>query len=262
MHRILDNRIGGISSRNFRMFRNLCGDSTLQNVVIVTNMWDQVDPYVGKIREQELSDKDIFFKPVLDKGANLARHDGTVGSGQAILRTLLQRQPKVLQIQSELESGLDISETSAGKELNRDLMEQITKHQEEIRVLMVEMDEASKVRDQETRRELAQERAKLQADIIRIQMDSRNLASSYKEAMAKLEYRMREMEVAARARRMAEEVQEVTSVPLSEEGRKRMEAVITADNAVFEAKVASALPVVGFWGRLAVILSPFSFTWK
>lgn len=244
------------------MFRNLCGDSTLQNVVIVTNMWNQIDPYVGNIREQELTEKDIFFKPVLDKGANLARHNGTIESGRDILRLLLRRQPRVLQIQSELESGLDISETAAGRELNREMMEQIGRHQEEMRVLMVEMDEASKVRDTETRRELAQERATLQAEISRIQMDSRNLATIYKEAMAKLEYRMKEMEIAARATKVAGEIREAAGSPFPDEGRKRMEAVITADNAVFEAKVASALPVVGFWGRLAVILSPFSFTWK
>jgi hypothetical protein len=262
MHRIVDNRVGGISSRNFKMFRNLCGDSTLQNVVIVTNMWDQIDPYVGNIREQELIDKDIFFKPVLDKGANLARHNGTIESGQAILRTLLKRPPRVLQIQYELESGLDISETAAGKELNRHLMEQIARHQEEIRVLMVEMDEASKERDLETRRELAQERAKLQADIIRIQMDSRNLGAGYKEAISTLECRIKEMEIAARATRAAQEIRKAVDLPLGDDGRKRLEAVITADSAVFEAKVASALPVIGFWGRLAVILSPFSFTWK
>jgi hypothetical protein len=240
------------------MFRSLCGDSTLQNVVIVTNMWDQIDPYVGEIREQELIDKDIFFKPVLDKGANLARHNGTIESGHAILRTILRRQPRVLQIQSELESGLDISETSAGRELNRHLMEQVARHQEEMRVLMVEMDEASKVRDHETRRELAQERAKLQAEIIRIQVESRNLATGYRDAIAKLECRIKEMEITVRA----EEIRKVTDSPLGDEGRKKLEAVITADSAVFEAKIASALPVVGFWGRLAVILSPFSFTWK
>jgi hypothetical protein len=36
VHRISDVLMGGISSRNFRMFRKLCGDDTLKNVVIVT----------------------------------------------------------------------------------------------------------------------------------------------------------------------------------------------------------------------------------
>jgi len=55
------------------MFRKLCGDSTLQNVVIVTNMWGEVDPQVGGACEAELMREDIFFKPILDKGAQIAR---------------------------------------------------------------------------------------------------------------------------------------------------------------------------------------------
>lgn len=37
-HRISDFEMGEISMRNLNMFRKLCGDGTLQNVVIVTNM--------------------------------------------------------------------------------------------------------------------------------------------------------------------------------------------------------------------------------
>ena len=55
------------------MFRKLCGDSTLQNVVIVTDMWGGVNPQVGGAREAELVREGIFFKPVLDKGAQIAR---------------------------------------------------------------------------------------------------------------------------------------------------------------------------------------------
>jgi len=66
----------------------------------------------------------------------------------------------------------------------------------------------------------------------------------------------------ATTEKMVEEIRETAASPIPDERRKKMEAVIAADNAVFEARIASALPVVGFWGRLAVILSPFSFTWK
>ena len=33
MHRISDFKMGGISRRNFHMFRSLCGEKTLKNVV-------------------------------------------------------------------------------------------------------------------------------------------------------------------------------------------------------------------------------------
>ncbi|RDB17530.1 GTP-binding protein A [Hypsizygus marmoreus] len=257
MHRILDNRMGGISSRNFKMFRHLCGDSSLQNVVIVTNMWGQIDLHVGEAREKELATKDIFFQPVLKKGARLARHDHTLESGHAILRSLLGRQPQMLQIQRELETGMDLSQTSAGKELNRDLAEQIAKHKDEIQLLIEEMNEASRLRDEETRKELAEEHDRLQSEVLRIQIESRNMAAGYAEAIAKLEQRMNDTEDAAK-----HATNGVRDVQIRDEEHFKTFATTIPDNAILEAKLGGAFPIFGFWGKLAVMLSPFSLSWK
>ena len=37
VHRIYDNRFSGITGRNSSMVHKLCGESTLNNVVLVTN---------------------------------------------------------------------------------------------------------------------------------------------------------------------------------------------------------------------------------
>lgn len=199
MHRISDFRMGGISRRNFSMFRQLCGDSTLKNVVIVTNMWGEVSPEVGEAREAELRDKDMFFKPVLDKHAQLLRHENTVDSAQAILHHIIGNRPQALKIQRELvDEHKDISQTAAGTVLNRELMEQVRKHQEELRNLQVEMKAAIKARDEETRKELEEESRKLQAEMSRVQNDSQKLASDYNEEKARMEQRMHAMEAAAR----------------------------------------------------------------
>ena len=140
IHRISDFRMGGISTRNFKMFRELCGDSTLKNVVLVTNMWGEVSKEVGEAREAELAREDIFFKPVLEKGARLLRHDNTVESTQEILRSIIGNQPRSLRIQRELvDEKKDISQTAAGAELNRDLLQQAEKHRLEMIVLQDEM---------------------------------------------------------------------------------------------------------------------------
>lgn len=259
MHRILDNRIGGISSRNFKMFRKLCGDSSLQNVVVVTNMWGQMDQHLYVARETELATKDIFFKPILDKGARLARHDRTIKSGHDIIRSLVKKRPQLLQIQRELATGIDISETSAGKELNRDMMDRISKHQEDMRVLLAEMVEASRLRDDETRRELAQDRANHRAEVARIQLDSRNLVAAYSEAVSKLEQRMKETEAAAKI--AAKNVEEARGSTFKFGNDQKPQAV-SADNAVVEARMGASLPIFGFWGRLTVILSPLLLSWK
>lgn len=86
----------GVSKRNFGMFRSLCGEKTLRNVVIVTNMWGQVSPEVGEAREHELATDEVLFKPVLNKGATMMRHGGTAESAHAILERFVHMQPEAL----------------------------------------------------------------------------------------------------------------------------------------------------------------------
>ncbi|KAJ7745774.1 P-loop containing nucleoside triphosphate hydrolase protein [Mycena metata] len=199
LHRISDVRMGGISTRNFKMFRQLCGDSTLKNVCIVTNMWGEVGREVGEAREAELASDDRFFKPVLDKGARLLRHDNDIASAQAILHYLIGNQPRALRIQRELvDQGMEISQTSAGEELNRELAEQIKRHKAEMAVLQQEMKEAIREKDEETRKELEIETKKLQAEMSRVQDDSKKLASDYNEQKAELERRMAQAAEAAK----------------------------------------------------------------
>ena len=86
----------GVATRNFRIFRELCGASTLKNVVIVTNMWGAVTLEAGAARERGLASDEAFFKPALDKGAQMMRHDHTVDSAQTIIRYFLDNSPVVL----------------------------------------------------------------------------------------------------------------------------------------------------------------------
>ncbi|PPQ95244.1 hypothetical protein CVT26_014935 [Gymnopilus dilepis] len=199
IHRISDFRMGGISTRNFKMFRQLCGESTLKNVVILTNMWGEVDKKVGEAREHELATQDMFFKPVLDKGGRLMRHDNTRESANNILRQIFKNHPLTLQIQTELiDQKKDISETAAGEELNRELAKQLKKHQEEMRSLQEEMKEAIRAKDEEYKQELEVESKKLQAEMTRVQGDAHKLASEYDQEKRRMEERMQKMAEAAR----------------------------------------------------------------
>ncbi|KAF9563217.1 hypothetical protein CPC08DRAFT_335459 [Agrocybe pediades] len=140
LHRISDFRMSGIATRNFKLFRELCGESTLKNVVILTNMWGEVSLEVGEARENELKTQDLFFKPVLEKGAQILRHDNTRETAHNILRHLTENLPMPLQIQREMvDQKKDISQTAAGAELNKELMLQIQKHKEEMKRIQEEM---------------------------------------------------------------------------------------------------------------------------
>jgi len=65
------------------------GDDTLKHIVIVTNMWGEVSPAKGVMREAELKNK--FYKQALDRGAQILRHDNTVESLHRKLRATFKR---------------------------------------------------------------------------------------------------------------------------------------------------------------------------
>ena len=182
------------------MFRELCGDSSLKNVVLVTNMWGDVEQDVGESREKELTTN--FFKPVLDKGAQLTRHLNTIQSAHDIVRRIMKNQPVVLQIQHELvDKHMDIIDTAAGEVVNRELNEQIRRHQAELKSVQEDMIRALKEKDDETRQELEAETQKLQEQMNKMKMDSEGMASNYQEEKRRMEETMRRMEEEARQAR-------------------------------------------------------------
>ena len=184
------------------MFRKLCGDRALRNVVIVTNMWGEVDVQVGEAREAELKGGNVLFKPALEEGARMARHENTVPSAERIIRLTLDRDPLPLRIQRELvDERKNITQTRAGHELNRELHTQISKYKGEIWILMGEMQQAINVRDQETRKERKAEIKRMQCEIKRMQCevekfenDAMRLVSDYRREKEELEARLAEAE--------------------------------------------------------------------
>lgn len=140
----------------------MCGDKALRNVVIVTNMWGRVAPEVGDAREGELAAS--FFKHALDNGATFLRHDNTVESAHGIIRNVLKKERVTLQIQEEINQGKWIEETAAGKELLRELDEQVEKRRQQLRELQ-EMLNQTEAGDGETRQELQQEISNLRKEL-------------------------------------------------------------------------------------------------
>lgn len=140
--------MGGTARRNFSLFRKLCGEHGLQNVIIVTTRWADVPLETGLKREEQLRSQDNLFRPAIENGATLLRHDNTIQSAYDILEQLVRRQPVPLRIQMELvDEKKDISETAAGAELHRQLEEQAEKFEREIEELRREMNDALRLKD-------------------------------------------------------------------------------------------------------------------
>ncbi|KAL4064100.1 P-loop containing nucleoside triphosphate hydrolase protein [Scleroderma yunnanense] len=151
MHRISDTRVGGTSQRNLRMFRKLCGDESMKNVVIVTTMWDKVSPEEGVQREEELKTSNSLFKPLLDKGAIMMRHDRPPESATNIVREIAYERKALV-------------DTKAGEELQAEIRHLMKKHAEEIRQLEEEINAAAQEEDKTTVDGLVAEKQKLEND--------------------------------------------------------------------------------------------------
>lgn len=148
------------------MFQKLCGTETYKNVVVLTTFWDQVGDEVGGKREEQLQSK--FFKSVVDGGAHFMRHDRTLDSAGAVLSYVFaELAPVTTRIQIEMgKEGKTLVDTAAGSVQQEEIERVIAQHKQEVSSLMAEM-ETIKESNTAARRELEEERAKLQEQLTR-----------------------------------------------------------------------------------------------
>lgn len=188
------------------MFRKLCGDSALHNVVIVTNMWGEVTPERGAARELELATDDQLFKPVLREGARMLRYDNSLRSAQSILLHLLHNTPQALRIQSELvDERKDICDTDAGQELEQHLVELTKKHRVQLAEIQMELEEALQAKDIQSTQELEHARKELEERIYQSESDRSRLSTEYAEMKRKADERVEEVMRALRSERQQRE---------------------------------------------------------
>jgi len=192
-----------MSVRNFRMFRQLCGDSTLKNVVLVTNMWGKVNQDVGEAREKELGD--VHFKAALDKGAQLVRHHDTIQSSHDVVRRIMKNDPTAFQIQQELvDERKGINHTAAGEIVSGEFDRLIKRHEAEVNALREELRHALKTRDEETRIELEEATSGLKAQMDKMRAELEMMASKYNEEKRRIEEAMKQMQTRGEARAESE----------------------------------------------------------
>ncbi|KAF8420754.1 P-loop containing nucleoside triphosphate hydrolase protein [Boletus edulis BED1] len=127
LHRISDVRMAGTPLRNLSVFRDLCGNDNMKNIVLVTTMWDEVkDQSIGSKREEELLSD--FWADMIRLGSRDRRFQGTRESAWEIINCLdleaSGERRKPLQIQREMvDRGLQLHETTAARTFIRTLMQ-------------------------------------------------------------------------------------------------------------------------------------------
>ena len=146
LHRIYDNKMRGSARRHLELFRSICGDNALKNVILVTTCWDSVRPEnLGEAlrREQELVDK--FWAPMQEKGSYIDQFNGSKESAEALILELVwQRDSVVLEIQRDVvDEQKEIAETEAGRQLGKQMEIDIGTYQRRLDRVNAELSKAS-----------------------------------------------------------------------------------------------------------------------
>ena len=197
IHRISDRRFSGIAGRNFKIFRELCGETSLKNIVLVTNMWGEVKHDVGEARERELAS--IFLKPALDKGAQMIPHYNTEQSAHDVIRHIMNNHPVVLQIQRELvDEQKDVTNTAAGEAVNTELTEEIKRHEAELNAVREEMMRTLEEKHERARQMLKEETRRLEDEMYMVLEVSEDITLEYLQELEWTETKMKHVETQAK----------------------------------------------------------------
>ena len=149
----------------------------LGNVRLVTTNWSSVGEKEGNSREGELANR--IFRPLIDAGAQMQRHDRGLASAQFIVSTLIHQAPVTLKIQTELNSGMALGDTSAGAVIIEEMKALQKKHEKDMEDLRKEMQEAEMDNDEDLRAELAKDRKQLEQLMARQGENQKRLAIAY-----------------------------------------------------------------------------------
>lgn len=180
LHRIMDNRMPGSAIRNLVMLRNLCGKDALKNTILVTTMWDRVDPVDGNRREKRLISTPAYWGDMIAAGSQSFRHDNTYQSAMRLINLYADshstKEKKVLAIQREMvieKKSLD--ETDAGKAVEDALIKERSRWRKELDELREMMKEALAEKDRESAEMLRQNTVEISAKLTAAERAQRDL---------------------------------------------------------------------------------------
>lgn len=174
MQAITDRKMYGSSLRNLKMFKELCGDNPLRNVIFTTSGWGharltgEYDKAVS--HEKQLCETPQFWRNLIKRNARVARFEDSVESAHSIIRTLVDQTPITLQIQKELvEENRDLIDTKAATMLNEELRSLEEKYKNEI--AEIERDKLQAIQDKD--REIQESLETSRAEIMKLRDDAR-----------------------------------------------------------------------------------------
>lgn len=240
MHCITEDRLRGPSGHNFLIFRKFCGDTSLRDILIVTNKWPGKEPNDGEAREHEVSHQDEFFGPAVDKGARMLHHDGSQASAHAVLRHLINREPTVPPAQGDsFDQRSKITHTITGAGAVRELTGQAGHHAMAFGELHEGIGAAALAKDETG--ETLEEKAKNSLEKIeRIRHDLEQMVTNFAMENSRLENENRQYKKGFSAQKAEAELrtrllgEERRARELAEAERGRAEAQLAQERTLLE----------------------------
>jgi hypothetical protein len=210
LQRVTDPRIGGSGIRNIRMFKKLCGEDGLPSVVLATTFWNYFSDLQAAIdRETQYMSEAFLWKPMIDQGSKVFRHDKKEVSARSIVQYLIERKrPIVLDIQREMvEQDLLLGETGAGGEVASSVEKEKQWFEKKLGDLQKQLNEALASRDKSSKEEIEEYMAEIRRKLELREEDQKRLEADttqlYKEMEKRYENEMKEMTKAIHAKELA-----------------------------------------------------------
>lgn len=204
----------GSGMRNLHMFKRLCGDQNLSNVVMATCQWERVLEADGIERERQLKETKNFWGYMVERGSQVHRHYNTRESALKLIDSLVggtTSRPKiVLDIQAQMvDEGKDLASTGAGQAIDDAISKERDRFAKQIAESQADLKEALASRDRETAEILRQHQEEMNARVRKLDTEHSALQVSLErlqeERFAKMKKALEEAErVNAEAKEMME----------------------------------------------------------
>ncbi|KAH9898703.1 hypothetical protein F4778DRAFT_792718 [Xylariomycetidae sp. FL2044] len=178
LHRISDRKFPNSAHRYNSIFKFLCRDDPIKNVVIATTMWDVTPPEEAQERDQQLMSNEKSFGYMISKGSTPRRHYNTVETARSITR---QRAGQELNRGTEKERAQIAAQLKLIDKHDKDMAEvhaaisQEKLHQERLERLERRQQQQSDMHPQEMRKRDEATRA-LEKEKTRLEREAEQLA--------------------------------------------------------------------------------------
>ncbi|PQE08131.1 FAD binding domain-containing protein [Rutstroemia sp. NJR-2017a BVV2] len=159
-------------------------------------MWDKVPDVEGTQREKELKERAEFWGYMIEKGSSCYRLDNTAATARKLVHMLTNHdEPIAVEIQRQLvDEKLTLNETSAGKQLQSEIIKERKKWEQERRELKLQMEKAIKQRDREAQEALEGECNRLKRMINKAEENTSALRSTMEDLIDRRDRKVASLE--------------------------------------------------------------------